>query len=88
MPDDSLEEECSTDLPPEKKLSAVHTQYVQKVILRQLYPGHEYEHLGQGVVKYQNFSTPGSEKYFRRSALFRSRLDGFSEQFSLLEPGQ
>ena len=29
VPDDSLEEECSTDLPPEKKLSAVHTQYVQ-----------------------------------------------------------
>ena len=29
VPDDSLEEECSTDLQPEKKLSAVHTQYVQ-----------------------------------------------------------
>ena len=28
----------------------------------------------QGVVKYQYFSTPGNEKYFRRS-LFRSRLD-------------
>ena len=48
----------------------------------------EYEESRQGVVKYQYFSTPGNEKYFRRSALFRSRLDGSSEQLSLLEPGR
>ena len=47
-----------------------------------------YEESRQGVVKYQYFSTPGNEKYFRRFALFRSRLDGSSEQLSLLEPGR
>ena len=47
-----------------------------------------YEESRQGVVKYQYFSTPGNEQYFRRFALFRSRLDGSSEQLSLLEPGR
>ena len=47
-----------------------------------------YEESRHGVVIYQYFSTPGNEKYFRRSALFRSRLHGSSEQLSLLEPGR
>ena len=57
-------------------------------IIRQGLRGPRVRRVRQGVVKYQNFSTPGNEKYFRRSALFRSSLDGSSEQLSLLEPGR